>query len=118
MNTSKITANILLISSMVFSTNVAAQAKQRHQIGFIKGVVPGGEAGGCDYSIAGSNERKVILSENYLKKSVTINIDGQNIMLKQIQRKSIITNKNKFVVDFKYKSQDFQIQGHLKDATK
>jgi hypothetical protein len=59
-----------------------SQAKSRHQIGFLKGVTPDGEAGGCDYWIAGSKESTVIFSENYITKSATINIDSQNISLK------------------------------------
>jgi hypothetical protein len=59
----------------------------------------------------------VIFSENYITKSATINIDGQNISLKQIQRKNINRNGNRTAVDFKYKFQNWQIQGHLTDAT-
>jgi hypothetical protein len=56
----------------------------------------------------------VIFSENYITKSATINIDGQNISLKQIQRKN---TGNRIAVDFKYKSQNWQIKGHPTDAT-
>jgi hypothetical protein len=85
--------------------------------GFLKGVTPSGEAGGCDYWIAGGKESTVIFSENYITKSATTNIDGQNISLQQIQRKNINRNGNRTAVDFKYKSQNWQIQGHLTDAT-
>jgi hypothetical protein len=59
----------------------------------------------------------VIFSENYITKSATINIDGQNISLKQIQRKNTNRNGNRIAVDFKYKSQNWQIKGHPTDAT-
>jgi hypothetical protein len=117
MNTPKIAISLLLLSAILFPTNITTQAKPKHQIGFLKGVTPGGEAGGCDYWIAGGKENTVILSENYITKSATINIDGQNISLKQIQRKNTNRNGNRIAVDFKYKSQNWQIQGHLTDAT-
>jgi hypothetical protein len=59
----------------------------------------------------------MIFSENYITKSATINIDGQNISLKQIQRKNTNRNGNRIAVGFKYKSQNWQIKGHLTDAT-
>jgi hypothetical protein len=117
MSTSKITTILLILSAILFSTNITTQAKSRHQIGFLKGVTPGGEAVGCDYWIAGHKESAVIFSENYITKSATINIDGQNISLQQIQRKNINRKGNRIAVDFKYKSQNWQIQGHLTDAT-
>jgi hypothetical protein len=113
MNTSKVTTCFLLISALLFSTNITIQAKPRHQIGFLKGLPPGGEAGGCNYWLAGGKESNVIFSENYIPKTAIINIDGQNISLKQTQSK----NSSRTTTDFKYKSQNWQIQGHLTDAT-
>jgi hypothetical protein len=113
MNTSKITTCFLLISSLLFSTNITTQAKPQHQIGFLKGITPNGGPGGCDYWLAGGKESKVIFSERYITKTATINIDGQNISLKQTQSK----NSSRTTTDFKYKSQNWQIQGHLTDAT-
>lgn len=105
-----------MFSTLIFSTDITAQAKQRHQIDFLKGVTaPSGEVGGCDYWLVGGNKNKVIFSENYFNKSATINIDGQNTSLEQI--KSINRKGNRLDRDFKYKSQSFQVQGHLTDVT-
>jgi hypothetical protein len=80
MNTPKIITSFLLFAA--YYSPPTSQAKSRHQIGFLKGVTPDGEAGGCDYWIAGDKESAVVFSENYITKSATINIDGQNISLK------------------------------------
>jgi hypothetical protein len=120
-NKSKIIITIFIAFTNFILLNSFAVAKMRHQVGFVKAQ----EAQRIDYGgyevyvLAGDGKRKKPIFYEAENSTALINIDGQDIVLKQTSRRYGKTKSNgRLIRNVDYKSQLYQVKlKDFKDAT-
>jgi hypothetical protein len=106
------------IASLYITSMPAIANPSSHRIGFVK--IPKSElnnTGTCGYWLVGSKKRDNVVFFSGITKNPLMNIDGENISLKLVNRKEIRQNNKSLGSINKYESNIFKITTNFRDVT-